>query len=447
MSRSIVSQRRVSLPCIIESPTSPTGPATPRHSCDLGRSPMHAEPLHTRTTSGALPMRRDCMPATPKTNTVSTASLLTTQPQTSAGHQLNSDPKHQTSKQKSASLQQRSHLDKAASSGLFAGVPEAISNNVSRRRSIDISALSGLSSRTSLHLRRQKSLDLLRASQAPVAAPVAVVAAEVADATASSTDPAVADNEGSRPPESKVRRDSDASTSETIASGQSSCTTLVAPMVQALDDGKPPVHVQDATARTSSDLGQQASPMARSASQPPLSHTSVTAARRSASASEPGVRQSFDLRLFAGRDRLGMEDEHEVLNKNRRRSIHDPLFTMKEEPDFMSSSPRNEALSHLNRKGSSSSSSKSRGSFSGSATVSGRFSRFLWYGSDHQVKDHAASLSNGPSPGPGSDHSFWSSSLGDLAEASSAEATNQETGERKLRHGMMNRLSGIWSRR
>ncbi|CAO3569601.1 unnamed protein product [Mortierella alpina] len=463
MSRSIVSQRRVSLPCIIESPTSPTGPATPRHSCDLGRSPIHAEPLHTRTTSGAMPMRRDCMPATPKTNTVSAASLLTTQPQTSAGHQLNSNTNQQTSKQKSASLQQRSPLDKvAASSGLFAGAPEAISNNVSRRRSIDISALSGLSSRTSLHLRRQKSLDLLRASQAPVAVVAAEVATVVPDATASSTDPAVTDREDSRPPlESKVRRDSDASTSETIASGQSSCTTLVTPMVQALDDGKPAA--PDSMARPSSDLGQETSPMARSASQPPLSHTSVTAARRSVSASEPGVRQSFDLRLFAGRDRLGMEDAHEGLNKNRRRSIHDPLFTMKKEPDFgpglllgISNSPRNETLSHLSRKGSSSSSSsssssKNRGSFSGSATVSGRFSRFLWYGSDHQVKDPAAasSLSNGPGPGPGPgpDHSFWSSGLCDLAEASSAEAASQEIGERKARNGMMNRLSGIWSRR
>ncbi|KAF9274044.1 hypothetical protein BGZ68_000970, partial [Mortierella alpina] len=140
MSRSIVSQRRVSLPCIIESPTSPTGPATPRHSCDLGRSPMYAEPLHTRTTSGA--MRRDCMPAAQKAkNAVSTASLLTTQPQALGSRQTNGNPDNQSSKQKPASLQQRSQLDKVASSGLFAGVPEAISNNVSRRRSVDISAL------------------------------------------------------------------------------------------------------------------------------------------------------------------------------------------------------------------------------------------------------------------------------------------------------------------
>ncbi|KAF9984868.1 hypothetical protein BGZ75_003555 [Mortierella antarctica] len=452
MSRSIVSQRRVSLPCIIESPTSPMGPATPRHSCDLPKSPMYAEPLHTRTTSGAL--RRDCMPAAQKANATPTASLLTTrpqpqktQPQTLGGRQTNNNPKDQSSKQKSASVQQHSPLDKVASSGLFAGVPEAISNNVSRRRSIDISALSVLASRTSLHLRRQRSLDLLGA-QTPVPAPVvAEAAAAVPDPTAAASsyaDPAVTD-EDSRQPESKIRRDSDASTSETIVSGQSSCATLVNPMMQVLDDGKPPV--QDSIEKT------PANPMARSTSQPPLSHTSVSsAARRSASASEPSVRQSFDLRLFAGRDRLGMEEDeqHEALNKNRRRSIHDPLFTMKEEPEIGPrllgmSSLQNETLSHLSRKGSvssSSSTSKSRGSFSGSATVSGRFSRFLWYGSDH----HSTSASN-----MGPDHSFWNSSssgVGDLAETNnSTEAIHQETGERKTRTGMMNRLSGIWSRR
>ncbi|KAF9565941.1 hypothetical protein EC968_004007 [Mortierella alpina] len=441
MSRSIVNQRRVSLPCIIESPTSPTGPMTPRHSCDLGRSPMSAEPLHTRATSGG--MRRDCMSTAQKIEVVTAGSLLTTQPQPLGNRQPNSHTKNQSPKQTSASPPARSQLDKGASSGLFAGAPEAISNNVSRRRSIDISALTALSSRTSLHLRRQKSLDLLRAqgshatlaTQSPVADPEPV---------ASPSDPAITD-EDSRQPESKVRRDSDASTtSGTIVSGQSSCATLVNPMVQALDDGRPPV--QDSPDRTSPDLGQQASPMTRSSSQPRLSHISTSAAsRRNASASEPGVRQSFDLRLFAGRDRLGIEDDHEVLIKNRRRSIHDPLFTMKEEPEIgprllgMSSSTHNDALAHLNRKGSSSS-GKSRSSFSGSATVSGRFSRFLWYGSDHHGKDYT-SVSNAP------DHPFWSSGLGDLAEASRSEAVNQETGERKTRNGMMNRLSGIWSRR
>ncbi|KAF9147821.1 hypothetical protein BG015_010487 [Linnemannia schmuckeri] len=46
----IAGQRRISLPSITESPSSPNIPAAPRQSCDFGRTPQSTEPL-VRTTS------------------------------------------------------------------------------------------------------------------------------------------------------------------------------------------------------------------------------------------------------------------------------------------------------------------------------------------------------------------------------------------------------------
>ncbi|KAG0197527.1 hypothetical protein BGX28_008998 [Mortierella sp. GBA30] len=440
MSRSTISQRRISLPCIIESPTTPTEPAAPRHSCDLGRSPIYAELLIAKDGSGNA--KPEHASQTQNIHPTSEA-LLITWPRTSESPQadstLSQDLTHKAQLQ-----QERTPLEQIPASSSFAVVPQAISNNTARRRSIDISAMGFFSARTGMNVRRRRSLDLLSAASIGSAAASASLTATMHDDLPVDV---------SRQGDSKIRRDSDASTSDTIVSGRSSCATLVNPMMQAIEDNKPPLErdsqASDKTNITASDLSTS-SPMGRSISQPPFLQTSQSSgsARRNATASESGVRQSFDLRLFAGhRDRIAVDENRENHVKNRRRSIHDPLFTMKEEPD-MGTLPLDRDImasltSTLNKK-----SSKHRASFSGSATVSGRLSRFLWYGSGKENQEQTGFChgkdSSAASTGP---DNYWNSGNTDPGEMQGVDGLQQDSGERKSRSGMMNRLSGIWSRR
>jgi hypothetical protein len=88
------------------------------------------------------------------------------------------------------------------------------------------------------------------------------------------------------------------------------------------------------------------------------------------------------------------------------------------------------------------SSKHQRGTFSGSATISGRFSR-LWAqyspGKDSQDDSFHDKESSAGSMGSigNSDDGMWNAS--DLSKTQDAGA--------RSRSGMMNRLSGIWTRR
>ncbi|ORY93654.1 hypothetical protein BCR41DRAFT_376053 [Lobosporangium transversale] len=115
-----------------------------------------------------------------------------------------------------------------------------------------------------------------------------------------------------RPPtDPKFRRDSDASTSDTIISDPSSCSTLTSPMTLSGDDSRAQLEstIPGESTRLGTNDRVELSPMERSISQPPLSPSTNGALRRAA---ERAVCQSFDLRMFASPlENVEAEKEHD----------------------------------------------------------------------------------------------------------------------------------------
>ncbi|KAG0078481.1 hypothetical protein BGZ90_005123 [Linnemannia elongata] len=247
-------QRRVSLPCIIESPSSPVASNLPRQSCDLGRPPLSMEPLHSRN------MSTDSHLSGTPSRLSNIFSFSKTQPPVTVQTALSS-PNENT-----PTAPKRAESAPVAPGG--------------RRRSVDLLGTGFLSPRTALTVNRRKSLDQLRAAP-PV--PDAIIPEE-------------------RIADSKTRRDSDASTSETIvSSGQSSCSTLVQSMMaMASDDSRTQLDkiqspsscpASNDTLVKASEASETKGPTANI-----ISASSLAALRRASSASEPGIRSSLDLR-------------------------------------------------------------------------------------------------------------------------------------------------------
>ncbi|KAF9956169.1 hypothetical protein BGZ65_002924, partial [Modicella reniformis] len=249
-----VNQRRVSLPSIVEAPSSP--PAT-RQSCDLSRVPLSKDPLNPPGNSVEKP---------------------TTQSQNSDQHQ-----------------QRKSSQSILPSLG-----------NTFRRRSEDVTATGYFSLRSSRTIhRRTSSFDQLAAVC---------------------------------PLDNKVRRDSVASTSETIVSSPSSCSTLASPIMLSGHGSRTHLEMMPIEEIASNKTQGETCAMMRSSSQPPQSPIRDECTRRASSASEPIARQSFDLRLFArghglSEARENVSEEKEVkkgkkdrhFKSYRRRSIQEPL--------------------------------------------------------------------------------------------------------------------------
>lgn len=398
----LVNQRRVSLPSITEAPSSPVMTAAPRQSCDLSRIPLLNDPLDPRGDStnfsrGLSANQRIC------TDQVKSSS----QGQASGQGQ-----------KKSSDKQQRSRPIQNALPNLVRAL-ESASSSIPRRRSADVTA-TGYLSPPERTIQRCASFDHLA---------------------------------GMRPMESKIRRNSDASNSETVVSSPSSCSTLGSPITQSGNVSR--TCLQDTLNNT---IHGQNCPMMRSVSQPPLSSAASSSTRRASAASEPNMRRSFDIRLFSSsRDHTfsETEDEERVGNGDkkgkgykgfRRRSIQEPwagkdhderisfLRSVKMTPSVADTSFQESAVQDRAK------SSKHRPSFSGSATISGRFSR-IWshYHSGKDIHDEASYGSFGSGNSDGG-HGLWTSE-----EALDVGALNKDGG--KSRAGMMNRLSGMWTRR
>ncbi|KAF9294929.1 hypothetical protein BGZ88_003097 [Linnemannia elongata] len=401
-------QRRVSLPCIIESPSSPVASNLPRQSCDLGRPPLSMEPLHSRN------MSTDSHLSGTPSRLSNIFSFSKTQPPVTVQTALSS-PNENT-----PTAPKRAESAPVAPGG--------------RRRSVDLLGTGFLSPRTALTVNRRKSLDQLRAAP-PV--PDAIIPEE-------------------RIADSKTRRDSDASTSETIvSSGQSSCSTLVQSMMaMASDDSRtqldkiqspsscPASNDTLVKASEASEASETKGPTANI-----ISASSLAALRRASSASEPGVRSSLDLRSMTS------PRHHDADMKARhRRSMQEPLDASFFSPPLTSASSFQNKIDN-NSNSNSNSYMKHRASFSGSATVSGRFSRFWSYASGRESPEPSAIHSKDNSVG----------TLGSVASNNSDEVapwTMSDMGDghyftekdfpvsgRKSRNGVMNRLSGLWSRR
>ncbi|KAF9115959.1 hypothetical protein BGX27_005651 [Mortierella sp. AM989] len=374
-----LNQRRVSLPCIMESPSSPTISSAPRQSCDLGRPPLSREPFHTKFEP------TDVRPSA-------------------------SDQKISNS---STPFQIRNFgpREKAQSSqnGLLSVLESSIIN--SRRKSADIAGTGLLSPPTVRSIHRRISLDQILPE---------------------------------RPMNSKIRRDSDASTSETVVSDPSSCSTLV-------DDSEKPRNDSRAESRT----------IGRSISQPPLPLEEAIKLE----VPESRARKSFDLRLFAShRQQAVTKGDEKVQNWSyRRRSIQEPFLINDfddEKDNFLGQSSKlslstsTSTVQDFSPRDHSKINSKHCSSFSGSATISGRISRLWTNGSSRDIQGNFAHRKGGSagsvgSFGLGGEDGAWiasDNSKGDV-EVTPLSVTNRDIGGDKSRAGVMSRFSGIWSRR
>ncbi|KAI7827660.1 hypothetical protein BC939DRAFT_86402 [Gamsiella multidivaricata] len=295
--------------------------------------------------------------------------------------------------------------------------------NTSRRRSVDI-ATTGYPSPPSAtpSLYRRASLDLITATN--------------------STD-------------NDIGRDSDASTSETAVSDPPSCSTFVNPMMPESNDSKSLLEIQ-VSADSAEKSRVESSPMGRSVSQS-LRSLGRGATRRASSASEPNARQSFDLRSFAfSRGRMAPQEEEVEENgyssTPRRRSIQESFgFSGNDQdeksffshPSGMTSSASASSIHETSLQGHNNT-SKHRASFSGSATISGRFSRFWSYG---PAKDGQEGGVHGKDGFADSLQSIDGGNGDWNTEATAFHQSNKYAAGGRPRVGVMNRFSGMWSRR
>ncbi|KAK3847293.1 MAG: hypothetical protein J3R72DRAFT_189627 [Linnemannia gamsii] len=446
----VVGQRRISLPSITESPSSPNIPTAPRQSCDFGRVPQSTEPLVRSTTS----LRSTN--SQPTRNNPSNMTLASTRP---------SMDEHRRQEPSRRSMQ-RSHTTQGGEQqGKFqreAGETPAMKRRKSMESAKFLSPNSAMMS-----VSRRKSFDQLSSL---------------------------------RNSDSKSRRSSDASStaSQKTGSSDSSGTTNTSmsehtpeSVSESLSSDYPhqasgsEIRALYLSGRTDSgNASMQPSPLIRSISQPVIEQ--VKPRRPPVSfASEVVARQSLDLqRLAMNQERV---TESERLNGQLKNDSDSDLpgqlyrrRTMQEanmNPSRLSILPRHHSAGPTTQsapttpeempgsgKGSqyqqqqchSDGSSKgmqdiaaprlstsSISSLSGSSTVSGRFSR-MWTSSAAESAAAGGKENNTPITVMGN----WNA--GDFGEAS-AEAAAQSLVRPDLARarggGMLNRLSGIWSRR
>ncbi|KAF9209582.1 hypothetical protein BGZ49_003069 [Haplosporangium sp. Z 27] len=388
-----LNQRRVSLPAIMESPSSPNAPSLPRQSCDLGRPPLLRDTFHT--ISEPVDFRDDLSEDKTPTN--------------SSPFQMRGNGSRDRTPQNYGP----SILDSSLVS--------------SRRKSVEIGGL--FSPATGHSLQRRVSLD-----------PDHILAEKTADG--------------------KFRRDSDASTSDTIISGPSSCSTLTSPLTGRSISNKSFLGESE---ELRIELSDEPSLIGRSTLHPPLLDEDTRSR-----ASNSGARKSFDLRSFASsRQQVPTKEEGSSQDQNyRRRSIQEPFLTndFEDDNDIIHSGHASKAPLSASRelmpRGNIGRSDSKRSSFSGSATISGRISRFWTNGPGKDLQENnGKTISHRKTSSAGSARSFGagiaeaSSWLeNDFAKSSSTDGAasstaSKETGGEKVRTGVMSRFSGMWSHR
>ncbi|KAG0343381.1 hypothetical protein BG004_005349 [Podila humilis] len=412
------SQRRISLPSIVESPSSPVISTAPRQSCDFGRTPLSTEPLHKsmesvhlRGNSGYAAQVSSSSSRSAATSMVVLQSTSSTAPR--SGKITSELPENGTSATRRSILDSR----RASASTQDAGKPprkdrpakQPLSSpgreaSIQRRRSLDASGF--LSPQSANIVNRRRSFEQVGTSRPK------------------------------RTAESKSRRTSDASTGSenTVVSGHSSCLTLVDVTSAGNDQHNEMVAEELLAPQRYID----SSSVSRSKSQPLTEDDGSK--RRASFAFESSInRPSLDQRrpLHSSAD-----DSDRAF---RRRTLH--AHTSPELGRVQLGGSLLDTGESKPRKSTSSSigyhEAAPRHSFSGSSTISGRFSRMWSYGSNNNNNNNNNSKECQKESG-----SVGNWRMGEFAEASGEAAAHGlvKSDSIRSRTSVFNRLSGLWKR-
>ncbi|KAG0286891.1 hypothetical protein BGZ98_004889, partial [Dissophora globulifera] len=475
-------QRRISLPSITESPSSPNIPPPPRQSCDFARTPQSTEPLVLSTAS----IRST--PSQPTRNTTTQSSRLEDRPSMrSPTTREQSDTTATASTSASAILEstrtggeqstthsmRRSHTIQAAQSD-YLTTPESTST-MRRRKSMESAALLSPQSAMSVHRRKsfeQLSSNVRRTDSKSRRSSVASTASEgtASSATSGTSHTSVSDH-GADPVQESGQGQGQAQQRQGLGQGQGQGQGKSSTQTEGIDSGNAPTAPSLLTRSMSQPMLEQVKPR-----RPPVSF-----------ALEATARQSLDLqRLASNLDRAVDKDRYyEPRNDSdsdlpsllfRRRTMQDTvppkISGMMTMPRYHSMGPTMESLassssisdenssqfqrqaqqqqqqqqydqdgsSNMLQDGSmasqprlSSSSGHSESVLASGGTATGRFSR-MWSSASHSGSRE--SLKEGTVAGN------WN--VGEFGEAS-GEAAVQALA--RPRGSVLNRISGIWSRR
>ncbi|KAF9378437.1 hypothetical protein CPB97_009584 [Podila verticillata] len=518
----VAGQRRISLPSIKESPTSPNLTA-PRQSCDINRLPHSTEPLVRSVSAMTESLCRAF--GTPEPTPSSTFPKQPTP-------QQRPQPQHHSQKHQGPVLLpahvlahsrlelprslQRSHtayvpqrkVSVAQASQGSSSVPTTTENSIKRRRSMESTAM--LSPNSALGLSRRKSFDhlgsILRSdSKATLASKNTTVTPVTTTATAAAGSVSATTRRSSDASTSSHATNSSITTADSVETGNTSESALSTPRCSQeggdfLDKSRA-VPLSTAQHLIDSGVASKTSSLTRSISQPCMDKAMMRSRQ-----SRPGpvtfatelettfgVRPSLDISRLdlnreSERERTGLHVRHQSTppekdGDNDDMDLEMPgLFrrkTMQEQgtlpkllaiPRYHSMGPTMEVMGgssspssdhnhsqsganspsgRLSRPSSpstprpSSAASGAYSTLSGSATVSSRFAR-MWSAaqSSNGIKDFSREGSGNGSAG-------WH--VGEFAETTSAAATESlarsDPARGSTRGSMLNRLSGIWSRR
>ncbi|CAO3571898.1 unnamed protein product [Mortierella alpina] len=462
-------QRRISLPSIIESPSSPNIPAAPRQSCDFGRVPQSTEPLVRSTAS----LRST--PSQPTRNITLSPSRPEDRAIKPTREQLMAAPRIRKEQAGPArATLQRSHTSQGAS-GPYLTTPEVPA--MKRRRSME--SVGFLSPQSAHTVTRRKSFD-----QIPSLRQAEVKGRRTSDASTDSQATATSETSG---------------TSDTSISEQNPVSTTsssAARKTRSIQQGERETRDSRPNGGSSGNGSMLPSPLTRSSSQPlldqikprraPVSFTSDTVARQSldlqrlvlnqertehrksieprndSDSDLPGqllrrrtmqdvanprlvpmpryhsVRTGMDLGSSSSSS-YGFEDGSASRGQeNYQQQLEQQQQQQQQPPAGASASSSSGSLQEIAASRHSTSSLSSGYSnpttaFSGSATVSGRLSR-IWTGKEYVGKD-------------GSTAGTWNAAEFGEASGEAAAQGLVKPDHSRSRASMLNRLSGIWLRR
>ncbi|KAG9326055.1 hypothetical protein KVV02_000766 [Mortierella alpina] len=463
-------QRRISLPSIIESPSSPNIPAAPRQSCDFGRVPQSTEPLVRSTAS----LRST--PSQPNRNVTLSPSRPDDRTFKPAREQLMAAPRIRKEQAGPArATMQRSHTSQGAS-GPYLTTPEVPA--MRRRRSME--SVGFLSPQSAHTITRRKSFDQISSlRQTEVKGRRTSDASTDSQATATSETSGTSDTSHSeqspvsttssssaaRKPKSVVHlgeRETRDSNKSNGSSKNSSSSTLPAPLTRSssqplLDQLKPkraPVSfTADTVARQSLDLQRLVLNQERT------EHRRSVEPRNDSDSDLPGqllrrrtMQEVANPRLVpmpryhsmrTGMDLGGSSSSSgfEDGSASSRSQEYHHYHHQQQQPAGASTSSSSGSLQEIAASRHSTSSLPSgysnatttTSAFSGSATVSGRLSR-IWTGKEYAGKEGSAA-------------GTWNAAEFGEASGEAAAQGLVKPDQSRSRASMLNRLSGIWLRR
>ncbi|KAI8595379.1 hypothetical protein EDD21DRAFT_391384, partial [Dissophora ornata] len=460
-------QRRISLPSIVESPSPPNiPPPPPRQSCDFDRTPQSTEPL-VRTTASIR-----SMPSQPTRNITLQLSKPEDRAPRSPPARDQSNPIPETARQEpTTQSMRRSHTTQGAQSHHLTA-PHTTST-MKRRKSMESAGL--LSPQSALSTLRRKSFEQLSSlrgsdSKSRRSSDASTASQGTSSSRTSGTSHTSVSDHGTEPTQEQLVGD-ESSSGKDVSGKEMSGKDVSGKDVNGKDKGKS----QMLAVPKPTDSGNAPS-LIRSTSQSVLDFVKP----RRPFALDTTARQSLDLqRLASNLDRNADKNRIPEPRNDSDSDLPGSMFrrrTMQETPNpkigvnvprYHSMGPMMESINssssenpnhhvhllhHSTASGSSTSlqeisaprhstSSMSSGhsgstSFSGSATVSGRFSR-VWSatnaGSRESLKD-------------GSGGNWNVSEFGEASGDAAAQALARAEHGRS-RGSMLNRLSGMWSRR